>query len=410
MLIGGQQFEVLFDTGSSMLWVMDKECSNCNAYDKAQRSEPHTLYDKGLSANYKNPFAPKIETRAQHYGTGDASGIVSADKVQIFGDDLILEDKQFLRIQKVDKKYVPNMPFDGIAGIGLSGLAPESEYPGYQTVFDAILSQHADEFSTDVTPSKDSSEDGEQSSKDPPLTPVFSFEMTDSNGQDLENGHLIFGALPEERFTTTLENGTTTTAPVVAPVLPFPQPGAPKSKDPVYGYWWFGAESVAFGDFSTKYVAPDDGVAVAALLMVDSGTSCLTIPSNQMGKLKYGFYQVWIQQVMEKSRQLGFQLSLQDVVNMHPKVCDAGVDISFTIDGTLFTLTPEDYCLALDVNNPEVKNPCVQALPGTPMFILGDVFHRKYFTAYHFGKNPKVLLSRVGTKRDARAGAALALA
>ncbi|XP_038608802.1 napsin-A [Tachyglossus aculeatus] len=121
-----QRFSVVFDTGSSNLWVPSRHCSFFNL-----ACWLHHRYDSSASSS----FRPNGSHFAIRYGTGRLDGFLSQDT---------------LTIGKLKGKAVPfgeavHQPglvfilahFDGILGLGYPALAAG----GAQPVFDALLEQ-----------------------------------------------------------------------------------------------------------------------------------------------------------------------------------------------------------------------------------------------------------------------------
>jgi len=99
-----QKFTVIYDSGSSNLWVPSKECTNCKA-DGGK-------YDSSKSAKYtKNGQAFNLQ-----YGTGSCNGFLSSDEVTLGG--LTLEDFVFGEVTTEAKDVFGQAPFDGILGLG----------------------------------------------------------------------------------------------------------------------------------------------------------------------------------------------------------------------------------------------------------------------------------------------------
>eukprot|EP01006_Ploeotia_vitrea_P011175 TRINITY_DN297_c0_g1_i1.p1 TRINITY_DN297_c0_g1~~TRINITY_DN297_c0_g1_i1.p1 ORF type:complete len:389 (+),score=79.19 TRINITY_DN297_c0_g1_i1:26-1192(+) len=112
-----QIFRVLFDTGSSNLWVPSEHCKGCYL---------HRRYNHAKSSTYKkNGTAFKIR-----YGSGAADGFLSEDDVTIAG----------LRATKITFAEVTEEPglafaaakFDGVMGMAWPKIAVDGVIPVFQ--------------------------------------------------------------------------------------------------------------------------------------------------------------------------------------------------------------------------------------------------------------------------------------
>lgn len=158
---------------------------------------------------------------------------------------------------------------------------------------------------------------------------MFSFEMV---GKD---GHLVLGE-PDARFFPKGDLKQRATKPVVGA-------GAP------IGFWQFLTDAWSVGDTTggQEHVFPD------------TGTSCIALSPSLYNAFK----------------------------NACGSDCDpplgkcnksSGPTITLYIDNHAFTLEPSTWCVD--------GSTCVQESPGgRGPTILGDVFHRKYYTIYNFG-------------------------
>jgi cathepsin D len=104
-----QKFLVVYDTGSSNLWVPSKGCTNC-------QTRPHK-YDSSASSTYvKNG-----ESFALAYGTGSCNGFLSNDNVQLGG--LTISNFTFGEVTTEAVDVFGKAPFDGILGMGVPAAA-----------------------------------------------------------------------------------------------------------------------------------------------------------------------------------------------------------------------------------------------------------------------------------------------
>lgn len=151
----GQKFTVIFDTGSSNLWVPN---ANVNWYG--------LMKDKYRSGNSKS-YVKNGDSLAIQYGSGAISGFFSKDTVTI--GDLVIPNVDFGEVTHLTYNFLVSK-FDGILGMGWNSISVK----GYPTVFDTIQKQKL-------------------------CDPSFSFYLTNTPGAD--GSELIFGGVDSKYYT-----------------------------------------------------------------------------------------------------------------------------------------------------------------------------------------------------------------
>src|SRR6478609_6037922 len=148
-----QTFTVVFDTGSSNLWVPSKKCSSIACY-------LHNRYDSSRSETYvANGTAFDIQ-----YGSGSMSGVISNELLTI--GDIEIESQDFAESIKEPGMAFIMAKFDGIMGMGYDTISVEHMTPPFYNMIDQEL---IDE-------------------------PMFSFWLNSVNsGGDRNGGELVFG-------------------------------------------------------------------------------------------------------------------------------------------------------------------------------------------------------------------------
>lgn len=155
--VGGQNFNVIFDTGSSNLWVPSKQCTNCGL---------HPLYDSSKSSTYvANGTVFKIQ-----YGSGPVAGFLSYDTVNFGG--LNVQKMEFAEITDVSGLGLAFSigKFDGILGLGWPRISVDGILPVFPTAVAQGLIQ----------------------------SPVFAFYLGKADGV---NGELTLGGYDQAHFT-----------------------------------------------------------------------------------------------------------------------------------------------------------------------------------------------------------------
>merc|ERR1711971_845173 len=106
VLIGSpaQKFQVIYDTGSSNLWVPSKSCTNCK--------KGGSKYDSTKSSKYVKDG----QSFALQYGTGSCTGFISQDDVVVGG--ATITGFKFGEVTKEAADVFGVAPFDGILGMG----------------------------------------------------------------------------------------------------------------------------------------------------------------------------------------------------------------------------------------------------------------------------------------------------
>ncbi|XP_062450951.1 cathepsin E [Rhea pennata] len=299
-----QNFTVVFDTGSSNLWVP-------SAYCVSKACAAHTRYQPSASSTYQavgTPFSIQ-------YGTGSLTGIIGSDHVTVEG--LTVPNQQFAESISEPGKTFLEAEFDGILGLAYPSLAVDGVTP----VFDNMMAQNLVEL------------------------PMFSVYMS-SNQDSPVGGELLFGGFDPSRFV-----GNLNWVPVTQ-----------------QGYWQIQIDNIQVG-----------GVVVfcasGCQAIVDTGTSLLTGPSKDIKELqKYiGAMPVDGEYIVDCNN-----LSIMP-------------NVTFTINGVLYTLNAQAYVLTEYGDGMATCISGFQGLdiapPAGPLWILGDVFIRQFYSVFDRGNN-----------------------
>ncbi|XP_066111251.1 cathepsin E isoform X1 [Saccopteryx bilineata] len=299
-----QNFTVIFDTGSSNLWVPSVYCTSpaCKTHARFYPSRSSTY-----SAAGSHFFI--------QYGTGSLSGIIGADQVSVEG--LTVVNQQFGESVTEPGQSFVNAEFDGILGLGYPSLA----VGGVTPVFDSMLAQNL----VDV--------------------PMFSVYMT-SDPEGGAGSELIFGGYDHSHFSGSLN-------------------WVPVTKQ---GYWQIAVDIIQVG--GTVVFCPEGCQAI-----VDTGTSLITGPSDEIRRL---------QKAIGAELMDGEYAVECDNLNVMP-------DVTFIINGVPYILQPTAYTLLDFVDGMKFCSSGFQGLdihpPAGPLWILGDVFIRQFYSVFDRGEN-----------------------
>jgi len=203
-----QSFKVVMDTGSSNLWVPSTDCGSIACY-------LHSKYDHSASSTYKKN-GTSFEIR---YGSGELSGYVSQDTVQI--GDLKLKNQIFAEATSEPGLAFAFGRFDGILGLGYDTISVNKIPPPF---YNMIAQDMLDE-------------------------PVFAFYLSDANDESKES-MAVFGGVDKDHYT-----GEVTKIPL-------------RRK----AYWEVNLDAITFGD-STAEIESTGAI-------LDTGTSLIALPST----------------------------------------------------------------------------------------------------------------------------------
>jgi len=169
--------------------------------------------------------------------------------------------------------------------------------------------------------------------------PVFAFYLGDT--KDGDNSEAIFGGIDKDHYTGKMTN------------IPLRRKA----------YWEVDLDSITFGDAS----APLENTGA----ILDTGTSLIALPETLAELL---------------NKEMGAKKGYNGQYTIECDKRDSLPDMTFTLSGYNFTITPYDYIL-------EVQGSCISSFMGMdfpsppgPLVILGDAFLRKWYSVYDLGK------------------------
>ncbi|NXN93352.1 CATE protein, partial [Rhinopomastus cyanomelas] len=299
-----QNFTVVFDTGSSNLWVPSVYCVSkaCTQHNRFQPTQSSTYQQIGT------PFSIQ-------YGTGSLTGIIGSDQVVVEG--ITVNNQQFAESITEPGTAFLDAEFDGILGLAYPSLAVDGVTP----VFDNMMAQDLVEL------------------------PLFSVYMS-GNPESPLGGELLFGSFDTSRFT-----GTLNWVPVTQ-----------------QGYWQIQVDNIQVGGTVTF-------CASGCQAIVDTGTSLITGPTKDIKELQ---------------SYIG-ATSVDGVFAVECGSLDAMPDVTFTINGLPYVLSAQSYTLMEYSGSAAFCTSGFQgqdiAPPAGPLWILGDVFIRKFYSVFDRGNN-----------------------
>ncbi|XP_007065203.2 gastricsin [Chelonia mydas] len=298
-----QNFLVLFDTGSSNLWVPSTYC-------QSQACSNHARFNPSHSSTYSS----NGQTFSLQYGSGSLTGFFGYDTMTL--QNIAVTNQEFGLSENEPGTNFIYAHFDGILGMAYPSLAVGGATTALQGMLQKnLLSQ-----------------------------PIFSFYLS-SQPSSQYGGEVVFGGV-DSRF----YSGQIHWAPVTQEL-----------------YWQIGIDEFVIGGQATGWCSQ------GCQAIVDTGTSLLTIPQQ--------FMNYFLQGVGAQENEYGEYVVDCSRVQSLPT-------ISFTINGVSFPLPPSAYILS---NNGYcsvgVMPTYLPSQNGQPLWILGDVFLRRYYSVYDMGNN-----------------------
>ncbi|XP_003784077.1 pepsin B-like [Otolemur garnettii] len=298
-----QNFLVLFDTGSSNLWVPSTYC-------QSQACSNHHVFNPSQSSTFSN----NGQTYTLSYGSGSLTVVMGYDTVTI--QNIVVNNQEFGLSENEPTVPFYYSAFDGILGMAYPAIAVGNA----PTVVQDMLQQNQ-------------------------LTqPIFSFYFSRQPTAQY-GGELILGGVDSQLY-----SGEIVWTPVTQEM-----------------YWQIAIQEFSIGNQATGLCSQGcQGI-------VDTGTSLLTVPQQYISS----FVEATGAQQAENG---DFVVSCSNVQNMPT--------IAFTIGGAQLPLPPSTYVLN---NNGYctlgIEPTYLSSQSGEPLWILGDVFLREYYSVFDMANN-----------------------
>ncbi|XP_009568075.2 gastricsin [Cuculus canorus] len=297
-----QNFLVLFDTGSSNLWVPSTYCQTAACSN-------HATFNPSASST----FNYNGQSYTLSYGSGALTVVLGYDTLTI--QSISVTNQEFGLSENEPTQPFYYADFDGILGMGYPALAAG----GTPTALQGMLQQNQ-------------------------LTqPIFSFYFSRQPTYNY-GGELILGGVD-----TQLYQGEIVWAPVTQEL-----------------YWQIGIDEFAIGQSATGWCSE------GCQAIVDTGTFLLTVPQGYMGS--------FVQALGAQQTSYGYAVDCSQIENMPT--------ITFVINGAALPLSPSAYVMNQNgYCTLGIEETYLSSQNGQPLWILGDVFLKEYYTVFDMGNN-----------------------
>ncbi|XP_010549203.1 PREDICTED: aspartic proteinase A1-like isoform X2 [Tarenaya hassleriana] len=394
-----QEFDVIFDTGSSNLWVPSSKCYfslACYFHSKYKSGKSSTYTENGKSCQIR-------------YGSGSISGFFSQDNVKV--GDLVVKDQEFIEATREGSLTFLIAKFDGIVGLGFQEISVGNAVPlWYNMVNQELVKEQVFSFWLNRDPDAETGGeivfggvDSKHFKGNHTYVPVttkgyWQFELGDILVGNSSTGFCEQGCAAIMDSGTSLLAGPTTVITQINHAIGAEGVISAECKDVVSEYgeliWNLLVSGVQPGEVCKQLdlcifskpktliktvVEKDNTVGDTPLCTACEMAVVWAQTQLKQNKTKERVFE-YINQLCESLPSPAGE-SIIDCNNIHNMP-----DVTFTIGGKPFTLTPEQYILKTGVGYAEM---CISGFsafdlppPRGPIWILGDVFMGVYHTVF----------------------------
>jgi len=388
-----QNFRVVPDTGSSNLWVPSKKCGFTQV-----ACDLHNKFNSGKSSSYKvNGTKFAIQ-----YGSGAAEGFLSEDVVTIGG--LSVPNQVFAEVTKEPGFAFVAAKFDGIMGLAFQSISVDDVTPvWYNLLADKAVADPVFAFWL----SKDSSKDSELT-----LGGVDEAHIAGGNASAIEWVNLTnetYWEFAMDDFQIDgksmgyCANGCRAIADSGTSLLAGPMDIVVEINKKIGATGVIASECQMIVDQYGNQII-DDIVAKMDPTQVCQDIKLCKTSSNDdcalcemiVGGLRAVFTSTRSRTLVESALKhaCDFLPSPMGESLVNCSAIDTMPNVDIVLAGKTYTLTPQDYILKVGAAGEEE---CLSGFIGLnlppktgPLWILGDVFMRAYYTVFDYGN------SRVG--------------
>lgn len=404
-----QNFTVIFDTGSSNLWVPSSKCYFSIA------CYFHSRYKASKSSTYTKIGKPC----SIHYGSGSISGYFSQDNVGV--GDVVVKDQVFIETTREGSLTFVLAKFDGILGLGFQEISVGDAVPvWYNMVDQGLVDEKVFSFWLNRDPTAEvggeiifGGVDPKHYKGDHSYVPVtekgyWQFEMGDFLIGNQSTGFCEGGCAAIVDSGTSLLTGPTTVVTQINHAIGAEGVVSTECKEIVSQYGDMIWDLLVAGVepkivcsqiglcYSDGAQSVSSNIAMVVDKQTDKGTSVGENPLCTACQMAV----VWMK------NQLNNQEVKEKVLDYVNQLCEsipspggeALIDcnaissmpnVTFTIGDKAYVLTPEQYILKTGEGPAAICISGFMALdvspPRGPLWILGDVFMGVYHTVFDYG-------------------------